>query len=410
MHYFGPMKALTILQPWATFVAIRAKRYETRGWLTKYRGPLAIHAGARPVSLDDLRLPGIAEALRRHCVVPPNIPLHLFPEYLPLGQVLCVADLIACHRSEIMTAAGEIQMTEEFDLGNYEPGRFAFELELQEVFKPGLPARGAQGLWTYLFTDSLTPKEANVPKDKKPAAEKTAKPAVMDEAQIKDEKDAVGQAFAQSTERPGVPTDPAFDPDSKPAEAPVSAVKMPEVPVYTYPVTADEFLAPFPKMVFLRFTVEERATKADEMAACDEERKIMEIEMSEVVKEWKDKLKANESRRIAISAQVTARGIEREIQALKRINEEKQEAVIFNAKTLEVVETYPLTDKDLQTELRVIETNRAAAETKTKPPKGANVVKGNFPADKMVGASAVENPELDAKNEAALKALAGAKE
>ena len=39
------MKALTITQPWATLIAIGAKRFETRGWSTPYRGPLAIHAG-----------------------------------------------------------------------------------------------------------------------------------------------------------------------------------------------------------------------------------------------------------------------------------------------------------------------------------------------------------------------------
>ena len=38
------MKVLTLTQPWATLVAIGAKRIETRSWSTKYRGPLAIHA------------------------------------------------------------------------------------------------------------------------------------------------------------------------------------------------------------------------------------------------------------------------------------------------------------------------------------------------------------------------------
>jgi hypothetical protein len=38
------MKALTLTQPWASLVAIGAKRIETRSWSTKYRGPIAIHA------------------------------------------------------------------------------------------------------------------------------------------------------------------------------------------------------------------------------------------------------------------------------------------------------------------------------------------------------------------------------
>lgn len=45
------MKGLSLTQPWATLVAIGAKRIETRIWATSYRGPLAIHAakGLGPV-------------------------------------------------------------------------------------------------------------------------------------------------------------------------------------------------------------------------------------------------------------------------------------------------------------------------------------------------------------------------
>jgi len=35
---------LTLTQPWATFVAIHAKRIEMRSWANRYRGPRAIHA------------------------------------------------------------------------------------------------------------------------------------------------------------------------------------------------------------------------------------------------------------------------------------------------------------------------------------------------------------------------------
>lgn len=41
------MKALTLRQPWASLVALGVKTIETRSWSTKYRGPLAIHAGAK---------------------------------------------------------------------------------------------------------------------------------------------------------------------------------------------------------------------------------------------------------------------------------------------------------------------------------------------------------------------------
>ena len=39
------MKALTVRQPWASLIAVGAKRVETRSWPTAYRGPRAIHVG-----------------------------------------------------------------------------------------------------------------------------------------------------------------------------------------------------------------------------------------------------------------------------------------------------------------------------------------------------------------------------
>ena len=41
------MKVLTIRQPWASLIAVGAKTIETRPFSTKYRGPLAIHAGLK---------------------------------------------------------------------------------------------------------------------------------------------------------------------------------------------------------------------------------------------------------------------------------------------------------------------------------------------------------------------------
>lgn len=38
------LKAITLLQPWASLVAMGAKTIETRPYATQYRGPLAIHA------------------------------------------------------------------------------------------------------------------------------------------------------------------------------------------------------------------------------------------------------------------------------------------------------------------------------------------------------------------------------
>jgi hypothetical protein len=40
------MRALTIKQPWASLIMAGIKDVESRTWVTAYRGPLVIHAGA----------------------------------------------------------------------------------------------------------------------------------------------------------------------------------------------------------------------------------------------------------------------------------------------------------------------------------------------------------------------------
>lgn len=41
------LPCISLWQPWASALAIRSKRNETRSWATSYRGPIAIHAAKR---------------------------------------------------------------------------------------------------------------------------------------------------------------------------------------------------------------------------------------------------------------------------------------------------------------------------------------------------------------------------
>lgn len=63
------IKALSLWQPWASLIAIGAKKIETRGWSTKYRGPLVICSAKRPASrydVDHETAVAIDQALRNH--------------------------------------------------------------------------------------------------------------------------------------------------------------------------------------------------------------------------------------------------------------------------------------------------------------------------------------------------------
>lgn len=150
------MKALTITQPWATLVAIGAKRFETRGWSTPYRGPLAIHAGknTKPV--------GGEAGLRRLCKMEPFRSVlaeaGIDPLLdLPRGAIVATVELVGCFPTEDIAACsssfevaritGIHPCRHERAFGDYSPGRYAWVTCSREPVAPPVEARGMQGLW-----------------------------------------------------------------------------------------------------------------------------------------------------------------------------------------------------------------------------------------------------------------------
>lgn len=134
------MRALSVMQPWATLIAIGAKRIETRSWATKYRGPLAIHASAktsRRQRLLALSRP-IADALIEAGVILPEDE----PD-IPVGAIICVCDLV----DVIKISADNIPPEPERSFGDYTPGRYAWHLANVRVLPRPIPAKGRLGLW-----------------------------------------------------------------------------------------------------------------------------------------------------------------------------------------------------------------------------------------------------------------------
>lgn len=135
------MKALSILQPWASLIAIGAKRYETRSWRTDYRGPIAIHASkkldrrGREFCCNAI----VAAAYRRAGVTDPSTRL-------PLGAVVATAELIAVHRTEDLR---DHLSGEELTFGFYGSGRFAWELVDVVALSPPIRATGRLNLWEW---------------------------------------------------------------------------------------------------------------------------------------------------------------------------------------------------------------------------------------------------------------------
>ncbi|MCG8694670.1 MAG: ASCH domain-containing protein [Minwuiales bacterium] len=158
------MKALTLWQPWATLIALGIKGFETRGWSTRYRGPLAIHAAKRRVDrrqFDDYLWPVLAGF--DYIGEPrPDIP---WP--LPTGCVVAVCELVDVIPTEQIRVIedeadwddfgqdrGAISPAEHY-LGNYEPGRFAWDCRKVRRLRQPIAARGAQGLWEWEYCNGL---------------------------------------------------------------------------------------------------------------------------------------------------------------------------------------------------------------------------------------------------------------
>ena len=138
------MKALSLTQPWATLVAIGAKRIETRSWYTNYRGLLAIHAASSfpwRVRLLCLEHPYI------DVLIAGGISLRSLKEPLPgfpRGAIIAVVDLVDC----LETGEGFVAPPEpEWSFGDFSPGRFAWILENVCRLKKPLACKGMLGLW-----------------------------------------------------------------------------------------------------------------------------------------------------------------------------------------------------------------------------------------------------------------------
>jgi hypothetical protein len=134
------MKALTLWQPWAAFVAAGIKVYETRSWYTKHRGRIAIHAAVQT---------GYEGGLERYmdCLVKNGLKHLLAAE----GAIICVGHLLSCDPTTTdrwTKPIGDLVSCQERDLGNFSPGRYAWRIEPVTPLRRPVFCRGAQGLWS----------------------------------------------------------------------------------------------------------------------------------------------------------------------------------------------------------------------------------------------------------------------
>ncbi len=169
------MKALSVWQPWASLLpatlnGARVKQFETRGWATRYRGPIAIHAAAKSPrwvvahDYDGLPAATLAAMGKALGIFPGDFGDRMFDK-LPRGAIIATAELVECWEITGNDGRGEayihldaetardgrarfrIVHGYEYRFGDWSPGRYAWQLEDMKLLPTPIPAKGAQGLW-----------------------------------------------------------------------------------------------------------------------------------------------------------------------------------------------------------------------------------------------------------------------
>lgn len=187
------MKAISLWQPWATFIAIGEKWLETRSWSTSYRGPLLIHAAKRLPeggAFGDWNVNRLSRSMWR--ATNPLVSMSL-----PLGAAVATAELVhvvpmvddgaarncldmrvghpevgmALRIDEPLDLDGDglpipirsserperiVNVADQLPYGDFAPGRFAWILENVTPLPKPIPMRGRQGLWNAAGADVLS--------------------------------------------------------------------------------------------------------------------------------------------------------------------------------------------------------------------------------------------------------------
>lgn len=139
------IKCLSLWQPYASLIALGAKRIETRSWATSYRGPLAIQAAK---TNEGFEYCGVFRSKTEFVFHEPFRSV-LRPHFatlgdLPRGAIVAVVELVDCKPSEELVSDLTAQ---ERAFGDYSLNRFGWVLDNILALPAPVPQRGAQGLF-----------------------------------------------------------------------------------------------------------------------------------------------------------------------------------------------------------------------------------------------------------------------
>lgn len=140
------MRAISLTQPWASLIAICAKKIETRNWATSVRGRIAIHA-AKSLDKSVFQIEIFRQTLA-------NVGI-TSPDQLPLGEIIATTDFVECLSTKIAEKkdrTGKIYKmpspgTPEYAFGDFSDNRFMHFYEKTFKLPTPIKCRGALSYW-----------------------------------------------------------------------------------------------------------------------------------------------------------------------------------------------------------------------------------------------------------------------
>lgn len=138
------MRVISLWQPYASLIMARRKKFETRHWAFPEHltgETIAIHAAAKAIPKD-----GYGSWVDEICA---NTFGSDYRTTLPRGAILGTVKLVECWRTQDAMVGGERVHGMEYAVGNWEPGRYAWELGEINKFDTPVPAKGKQGWWSW---------------------------------------------------------------------------------------------------------------------------------------------------------------------------------------------------------------------------------------------------------------------
>lgn len=155
------MKVLTLIQPFATLIAVNEKKFETRHWKPKEDNPIwkegfLIHAGKSKQFLDLCDEEPFKSILLKHGYTKYNLPMGVILARTELaGYYKSIYDNGKMARLENKCTTNYVIDGNEYEFGDYTEGRFAWNLKNTKVFEYPIPAKGQQGLWNFILPNNL---------------------------------------------------------------------------------------------------------------------------------------------------------------------------------------------------------------------------------------------------------------